>query len=578
MADIVVNDIDPRIQYTAAGGQTVFTYPFPIFANADLKVYQTPVGTIANDSTQLLTLTVNYTVTNNVAPAVGGNITLNVGATAGDIITIIRDMPQNRLINYLDGGQWSATQFNTDFDRTVMMSQTDKMYERDVAPHYNTSDIVNANASALSAGVDLFLPILPPNCAWVKNAANTAIVAQVPFSGTGGVITLPSVPNKIAYFTNATGTLASSIFSTPTADGNLGDSITTDGAGNQRVATTSGINRLINGDFQVWQRGAGGAATFAVVNTTLYTADRWQCQVLGAGTAVHVTQVAGATSGSWLARVQRDAANANVAPIQFAQSLTRDMCLGAAGRIVTISFKARAGANFSSAANGLNVNLNYGTGNNDISNTSSVFTGNTGLINQIQILTGVLTNYSFTSVALPATVTQLSIDFSWTPVGVAGANDYFDITDIQLEISNNQSPFQRKTFLQELFECQGFYQKSFLYATLPVQNATRNTGETQFPVVISANVAQSSPSILFQRPMRVAPSAGNNVITLFNPQAANAQISDEGPTGVANVGDTTGATAVNISTNGYRLTYTGNAGGTAGDVMGIHWTAEGEVF
>src|SRR6266487_2184 len=341
MADIVLQDINPRIQLVAAGGQTVFPYPFPIYANTDLIVFQRAATTIANDSTQLLIYVANYTVTNNVAPAVGGTITLNVGATAGDIITIIRNMPENRLVNYLDGGQWSATQFNT-------------------------NDAINQNIGPLSAGVDTYLPVLPPNCVWMKNNANTAIVAVTSFTGGGGTITLPTVANKIAYFTNTAGNLASSIYSTPTVDGSLGDAITTDGAGQQRVATIPGKNRIINGDFQICQRGAGGSAVFAIGIGNGYTADRWQA-ISGAGVSITVTQVAGATSGSYLLRYQRDAANAGVNATGCGTTLTRNMCIGAAGNRVTLSFKARAGANFSSAGSALTAQVYTGTGVNDVS-------------------------------------------------------------------------------------------------------------------------------------------------------------------------------------------------------------------
>ena len=100
MPDIIVQDIDPRNQYTAGGGlPTVFAFTFPIFALTDIVVYQTPVGQAPNDVTQVLTYNVDYTVTNNIAPAVGGTITLTIGAPAGDIITIVRDLPDNRLNN-----------------------------------------------------------------------------------------------------------------------------------------------------------------------------------------------------------------------------------------------------------------------------------------------------------------------------------------------------------------------------------------------------------------------------------------------------------------------------------------------
>lgn len=178
MVDIVINDISPRIQYTAAASQTVFAYPFPIFASTDLVVYKRAAGSIPVDAADQLTYVTNYIVTNNVAPLVGGTITLNVGATSGDIVTIIRNMPEERLTNYINGGLFLATDVNTDFDRTVMMAQQNNMFTRNVAPQYQTNAVIN-NA------VDLKLPILGAGECWVKNSANTAIVATA-FAGGGG--------------------------------------------------------------------------------------------------------------------------------------------------------------------------------------------------------------------------------------------------------------------------------------------------------------------------------------------------------------------------------------------------------
>lgn len=246
MPDIIVNDINPRVQYTAAGGQTVFAYAFPIFANTDIKVYQRAAGTTANDSTQILILTTNYTVTNNVAPAVGGTITLNVGATVGDIVTLVRDMPDDRLNNYLDGGLWSATQFNTDFDRTVLMAQQNKMYDIRVTPHYNLNDVINSNASAITAGVDLFLPILPALCSWRKNAANTAIEAFAMLPAGSGAI-LPTIVNNVAKFADTAGTVQNS-------------GISVDAAGNMTQTAAPLIAYGSQSKIQVAQAGHGLAA------------------------------------------------------------------------------------------------------------------------------------------------------------------------------------------------------------------------------------------------------------------------------------------------------------------------------
>jgi hypothetical protein len=64
----------------------------------------------------------NYTVS-GVGNDNGGNITLAVGATAGDIITIYRDMALNRTTDYQNSGDFLASEVNEDFDRLWLAIQ-----------------------------------------------------------------------------------------------------------------------------------------------------------------------------------------------------------------------------------------------------------------------------------------------------------------------------------------------------------------------------------------------------------------------------------------------------------------------
>ena len=113
MAVLTVGDLTPRAQYTATSGQTVFSYNFPIFTDSDLKVY---VGSA------LQTITTDYTVS-GAATSSGGNVTLTSGATAGDIVTIYRDLPVARTTDYATGGALLAENLNDDLDKLVMMIQ-----------------------------------------------------------------------------------------------------------------------------------------------------------------------------------------------------------------------------------------------------------------------------------------------------------------------------------------------------------------------------------------------------------------------------------------------------------------------
>jgi hypothetical protein len=565
MSNIIVQDITPRVQYTAGGGSpTVFTYPFPIFALTDIDVYVTPNGTTPNDVTNILVYNIGYTVVNNVAPAVGGTVTLTTGLNAGDVVTIARDAPDVFLNNYLDGGLFLATDVNTDFDSTVMLCQQDKMYDKVLGLHYNVS-------SQPVTIVDNVIPILPANCVWMKNNANNQIVAVLfgAAAGGGAPVILPAVANAIAIFNNAGGVIQAANFLIPAIDGNYGDAVTTNGAGQLQMATIPGLNRLYNGSFQIWQRGAGGNAIISVAaSTTKYTADRWQLQT-NANQACTVTQTAGALSGSYVAFVQRTAAQTGVGEIGFAQSLTRDMSFGVAGRLVTVSFNAAEAPFFSSALSVLRVRIVTGTGNSDISVFSN-FTNATNILDTTITLTQVSQIFRLTStVAAGATVTQMAVIFSYTPIGTAGATDGFYLGQAQLEVAAKATPFQQLSFAQELSNCHYFYAKSFNYTIAPAQNAGLMTGETAMVASLAGAFTNYSSTVYFPTITR---ANGSGLVTFFNPGAANAQARDE--TAGA---DCTSTTYLSTKDRGFYLSYVGNAVTSIGNQITVHWTYDSDI-
>ena len=113
---MTVLDNTPRDQYTATGGQVAFPYTFEITAEGDIAVLQNGV---------LLSLGAGageYAVT-GVGSDTGGVITLVTGATAGDIITLYRDMALERLTGYTNGGDFLAADVNNDYDRLWLALQ-----------------------------------------------------------------------------------------------------------------------------------------------------------------------------------------------------------------------------------------------------------------------------------------------------------------------------------------------------------------------------------------------------------------------------------------------------------------------
>ncbi len=336
------------------------------------------------------------------------------------------------------------------------------------------------------------------------------------------------------------------------------------------LSSVCGENMIINGDMQVWQRGAGGTASFAAAaNTTgVYTADRWQfsCEANQDST---VSQVAGATSGSYLAKIKRDAAQTGTGSLTFGTTLTRSMCIGAAGNFLTVSFKAKAGADFSPTNAVLECTVYSGTGSTDISDMSDSFVDNTAVLNEGFNLTSDLTNYSAsTPIALPDDITQLSVQFVVATIGTAGVDDSFSITDVKLELGSVQTPFQRIPFPEQVTKCLPYFRKSFNYANAPAQNVGAATHEMLFAATIAGANGNVISKIIFEPPMLNAPN-----VTYYNPAAANALIRDI----TASV-DFTTTTTQNADTDGITIIGIGNGATAAGDLCGIHYALDADLY
>lgn len=107
MADhIQIGDIAPRIQYTGDGAETAFTYPFPIFKEADIEVYE--------DDT-LKTLTTNYAVS-GAGDSAGGTVTFGVAPAVGVVVTIRRQIAIQRISDFNEGGDLRAKTLNDELD------------------------------------------------------------------------------------------------------------------------------------------------------------------------------------------------------------------------------------------------------------------------------------------------------------------------------------------------------------------------------------------------------------------------------------------------------------------------------
>jgi hypothetical protein len=205
----------------------------------------------------------------------------------------------------------------------------------------------------------------------------------------------------------------------------------------------------------IWQRGTSIANTAS----TLYTADRWV--TVGSPAAFTISrQATGDTTNlpnvQYCARVQRNSGQTNTTGFDFLQGFETTNSIPYAGKTVTMSFYARAGANYSPTSSILQAQLYSGTGTDQ--SPTAAFTGQATVINQNATLTTTWQRFTYTA-SIGATATQLKTIFSMAPTGTAGAADFYEITGVQLDIGSVALPVRRNgaTIQGELAACQRYY-------------------------------------------------------------------------------------------------------------------------
>jgi hypothetical protein len=261
------------------------------------------------------------------------------------------------------------------------------------------------------------------------------------------------------------------------AVGNNGETLVADSSattGLRYQATKATQNCIINGGFDNWQRGT----SFAYNNSQSYNADRWFSII--ANTGATVSRQTGTGEFQYVVRLARNSGSTSTPAIGITQPVAIEEATQFAGKTVTLSFYARAGANFSAASSAMSVSFYSGTGSTDTNRANFAYTGDVTVLNTTQVITSTLTRYSFTF-TLGSTVTQFQPFFSFTPVGTAGANDWLEITGVQLEVGSVPTTFRRAggTLAGERSACMRYYQRFnsdqvyAIYASGPARSTTQ---------------------------------------------------------------------------------------------------------
>lgn len=274
----------------------------------------------------------------------------------------------------------------------------------------------------------------------------------------------------------------------------------------------AGKNKIINGNFGVWQRGTSFAAT---ASTSPFTADRWQTSI-GTGAAATISQqafTAGAApiSGYESAYFLRFARTTTGSSSSYLYQKIEDVRTFA-GQTATVSFWAKAASTYTFATGEIYLEQTWGTGGTAGSVVTYVNASS-------QAVSTSWTRYSFT-VAVPAatgktigTSSALALVFNFA---TGQGTSTFDIWGVQVEAGSTATPFQTATgtIQGELAACQRYYYRMTAPGAYTVFATGGSTGSTNARFAISYPVTMRvAPTALDYSTLAVA-EAGGSIIAV----------------------------------------------------------------
>jgi hypothetical protein len=215
-------------------------------------------------------------------------------------------------------------------------------------------------------------------------------------------------------------------------------------------------NYIINGAFDVWQRGTSFSATG-------YTADRWRyLQNAGTGTLTRQTLSPNEINANGFGDIEyfsRVAVTSSVA-FQGTNQFVEDVRT-LAGQTATLSFWAK-GTNPSTGVVNLAARQNFGSGGSAQVNTDI---GSVALTGSWQRFSRTVTIPSIAGKTIGAN-SYLFIDF-FASSAASSAAWTLDLTGVQLEAGSVATPFKRHapSLQGELAACQRYYQRVAMNAT-----------------------------------------------------------------------------------------------------------------
>jgi len=210
-------------------------------------------------------------------------------------------------------------------------------------------------------------------------------------------------------------------------------------------------NAIINGDFNIWQRGTN----IVVDISPTYTADRWVCFTPSPTLTGTVSKISDNPNGLTLQKDNGSSENSILVLSTIIESINMAHF---AGESVTLSGELKVGADFSGVGNVITIEIRTGTVADEgaAGALAGSWTGYQLSIKQITTTNQNWTTFDFTTI-IPSDALELAIIIKYTTSGTAGADDSINVRNIQLEKGTVATEFEYRSIGEELSLCQRYY-------------------------------------------------------------------------------------------------------------------------
>ena len=223
-------------------------------------------------------------------------------------------------------------------------------------------------------------------------------------------------------------------------------------------------NVLINGDFNVWQRAADTPGTVTLLDSAkAMRCDRWTGSIqyqAGRHSRQSLSGNIAGQGGYYCLRVgSSNGTNTRISAGQYIEAINARPL---AGRECTLSFYIKFSAATFSASSGSYGNFlsfsNYYTGVNAASYSTTPASSET----HFQIAQGSLpttwTRYTKTFTP-PSNMQNITVSFQFSELGQTSSDDdfYYELSNVQLELGSQATPFEHISYGENLSLCQRYY-------------------------------------------------------------------------------------------------------------------------